>query len=1185
MELIIYYCFVLASLLLLDMTQSTACPPQSNSPTILSSNSDYSFVNCILPVNASGVELSNVLIAFVNSPPGRIVLTGSRLFNVTIIVRQSDLTSFNLLANLWIEIVNISVMLSGVTVMAPLSRYSASDFTMLQLVVGSGLSPGDLDMSNITVHVEDSSFQRPLLVLALQAERSFTVSQIRVNIVRSMFSALNGSHVIRTASLVPSGSTVTADDFLVHLINSTILDARDVVGFSMEQSVGTLSRVSLVVAGGYFAIRGYQFAVVCVSPLNSGMTITHLAVNMSQVHCEGRVFYVNSISVMDGIQLNILSSNVTDVGSESNLTALVSMNYVDTIAGRGFIVLLENSTAMIEYAVFLMWFVNIVLGPVTFNTTQGTRVSCIAGPMSFTTAFVALTNLTSVRNSILIDVLQSTVNLSVSAGLAVYTLAFVQVSGVIVESENGGAVVVIARQSVIELSQIQTFVFDICAFFALVGVVTDTSRGLSLRVDNHSSVLVSCAGTACVLCALQSPSLSLSLAAADATITVKTITSSQKNWISEMVTGSFVVLLLNSTVVDSFMSVQRCSIACGVVCEVKGTHWNNGKVYDAILTSALLYTPPDCPTLDRANWFVLEESSVRRLPTTTLFVQSRALFSFDDSVNTTVVVKGPINIFEEGFAGLTSVASALVSGGIPSVDNRLLFWSCERVHVFDWLGKAIPLAVAMSSAAASSPANGGTSIINVSSRRASGRGACPSSLSMTFPRSSSKSSSKSLRATRSRTAYLPAAIERPKLSVTHKVLAACVGLAVLVSGPAAATSVQRLHAQMLVSGCPDGLDGAPPDIASSPTQMAVGPFDGNEFDRGAVVGNAVIMTSIGILALVLLSFAAPRQSNSIFALPGSWYIVYFMLLVPTVTSSTTLMIESSLTGDALISGVVGYVLFTLIPLGVLGIHATKKFGAVAVKVSNAGRSRRRGRSVIRLLRQWFASAYEFHSLRNSPGFAERWEYAGLTAYVPHRQWFILVEQVFAVAGGLTAGLTALGSSWCRALNILQTVQAVAFLALVLTLRPYGAQADRWNATFNAVLQTVTAMLGLFGTDASFIFSVIQIFVSSAYVAGGLYFLELAKFKHCLFPWMRRRKYKTKGTSLTSGTDASGMLQGAGGGSAPVLLSDDDLRQLMLISSSRADGEKQEDADGLCFRDRSAALAFLVESICRAAVEL
>ena len=357
-------------------------------------------------------------------------------------------------------------------------------------------------------------------------------------------------------------------------------------------------------------------------------------------------------------------------------------------------------------------------------------------------------------------------------------------------------------------------------------------------------------------------------------------------------------------------------------------------------------------------------------------------------------------------------------------------------------------------------------------------------------------STRSLSATRSegnptRTISSAVHVRKEAFSSRKAAIGNAVFVVAICSGSATvALSVQALHAQMLISSCPNAAEAAQPDIASSPTQISIGRPEGG-YDRGAVVGNFLLQTAFVVVSLFAV-IAARRMGRTMadLGLPGLLYIPHSVLMVPTVTCATLLLAAGEPAASDAAVAIVGYAMAAGPVLALVTITVTRWFRARPVRVS----LRRIKGSMLRgYLMGWYGRTTEYDSLPGYSGFVEQWDYAGVMDYVPHRQWFVALERMLGITTGVLAGLTALGSGWCKALNVLQSVVSVMFFVLLLVLRPYSVQADRWLSLSCSLLQSGTAVLGLLGADASELCSIVQLVACAVYMAGNL---TWNIFDHC-----------------------------------------------------------------------------------------
>ena len=113
-----------------------------------------------------------------------------------------------------------------------------------------------------------------------------------------------------------------------------------------------------------------------------------------------------------------------------------------------------------------------------------------------------------------------------------------------------------------------------------------------------------------------------------------------------------------------------------------------------------------------------------------------------------------------------------------------------------------------------------------------------------------------------------------------------------------------------------------------------------------------------------------------------------------------------------------------------------------------------------------SSRWEWADRRRARGFVKRWG-ALFDAYGKGRQWFGVVELGASIAAAVLAGLVPLDrgdGAVCQDLQVVSAVAAVAFLASVVLLRPYGAPMDERLAKGNAAATAASSVLGVFGID-------------------------------------------------------------------------------------------------------------------------
>ena len=650
---------------------------------------------------------------------------------------------------------------------------------------------------------------------------------------------------------------------------------------------------------------------------------------------------------------------------------------------------------------------------------------------------------------------------------------------------GGGSFKTIISNSTVRLSQGAPNAIDLCSICGVTAVNVTSSGALAFIVKDQSVISVSCAVSSTLFSSLQSSRFAFQMVADDGAQIYLSTASLTHRVASGHISGSFVVLLENSYASNSSISISNCSVTCGFVCQLVGVVWEDSPVLNFALLSLLGYLPPAVtPRLINSSIAVRQCSITTLVPPAHQSIERRSLVSLANTTNTNIEVMGPLEFSTDGFS---SIVDSSGGGGDLVGTNRLALLNCDAIHV-----SQSPLVVGRS--AVKLPLKQvvalpmGLAYLNVESIRTGGVGSCGLTTSISSDVTASSTLTRSS-ATQSPSAAIPLMEVKWVMPLSRAVVAGSAGFVALVSGPAMALSVQVLHAQMLISGCHDAATDEPLDVASSPTQLSFGRAAGM-YTRGAVVGNVMLLAACLLAARIAVLFVVhfQRRAASAIGFPGILYLPYSILVVPTVSSATMLLVPPlvlatpQFASDLAVS--TAGLAVALGPLIVLAALTTTRrwFGARPVRVSMRGI---RGSAMRRKLKIWFKRRFVFDNLPGRSGFVQRWEYAGITDYVAHRQWFVLLEQALGLATGLIAGLTALGVGWCTALNAMQSVVTVALLAALILMRPHSVRADQWVAVSSSLLESATALLGLLGRDVSMLMLVVQLVVSTLYLAGLL----------------------------------------------------------------------------------------------------
>jgi hypothetical protein len=254
----------------------------------------------------------------------------------------------------------------------------------------------------------------------------------------------------------------------------------------------------------------------------------------------------------------------------------------------------------------------------------------------------------------------------------------------------------------------------------------------------------------------------------------------------------------------------------------------------------------------------------------------------------------------------------------------------------------------------------------------------------------------------------------------------------------------------------------------------------------------------------------------------------------------------------------------LVPLIVLVVHSTVRFCGRGLAAPASSCSRKR-RPVLYFLSSWYGSDTAYADCDWAPGFVDRWDHAGLFDYHRGMQWYGAAEMFVGAVTGVLGGLTALGPSWCTALNAAQVVVVVGFAAVTLALRPHVTRADRWLSTCSAGLQAATALFGAAGRDVAISLGFIQLVAvavhTSLFVAFGLVG-GAARMFETIQHFRGRTRRPRRGRARN-------------GGQRHAQLTEEELKEVVEAEEiRRLVGSEGRD------EDIQASLRFLVEIICR-----
>ena len=851
----------------------------------------------------------------------------------------------------------------------------------------------------------------------------------------------------------------------------------------------------------------------------------------------GGLIYLEGLSVTSNVYAEITGSSL------SSAKVFIGTTLVKSAANMA--VTIDSSNIFARISIIGWTSVDEISGPIVVVIRNRSQMM-LANSTLPAAAFMSLSNILILDAGV--SVLVEASSVTMTATWAYFSMIFFQMRNVSF-GQTAGMVSLTIANSRVEIQQNFPNSTDFCALYSFIYVSASSPDMLNFVICNASLISITCASTS-VIVGTQVSRMGFRLRAANySQITLKTAVLTRHSTWTGLDTGSWLFFIVNSVIERAFVQIIDCPIICGLICQVAGLYFEYGNYYEFQLKTLnnLQSLPPTTFPLLVNSTFELRNCSILPASITSLSAeQQRPLFSFVNASNTKLVLKGPMEISTNSFDGLVGGAAA------GRNLNKLALDNCDSIMIrhtsFASGGmtqQVVPLARAIAP-------NGRENII-VEATRTGGIGSC--GLTSSFSLSSTRSPltrHRTISPSASPSLLFPASTPARTRSLTQAAVAVATGLSAVITGPSSALSLQVLHAQLLVSGCQAAAaDGGPPDVASSPTQWAIGSPESIGYDRGAVVGNVLILAACGVLACGAVTMAPVGRRAASLGLPGLLYVPYSILVVPTVTSATALLSSTPTSPqDWCISVLIGYSAALVPLLTLMAITTTSMFGARPYRVSLHPRRH----SQRRFLATWFGHVTEYADLQGRQGFVEQWDYSGIMDFVAHRQWFVALEQSLGVASGFIAGLTYHGRGWCAALNAAQAIVTAAFLASLLILRPHAARADRWRALSSSFLQTGAALLGLLGKDLALVMSIIQLLVCAVYQLGYVVW-QISQRRRSIW-WLRTKRFTDKKNK-----------EGFG----------ETLRAVKLMSL-----DEMEDLQRMLDRANSpqSALTILVECVCR-----
>jgi hypothetical protein len=250
--------------------------------------------------------------------------------------------------------------------------------------------------------------------------------------------------------------------------------------------------------------------------------------------------------------------------------------------------------------------------------------------------------------------------------------------------------------------------------------------------------------------------------------------------------------------------------------------------------------------------------------------------------------------------------------------------------------------------------------------------------------------------------------------VTTRIAAATFGVAVAAAVPGAGFGMQRIMAQMALSGGTTFDATAALGLFESPTQMSLGGAVYGPM-RGCVVGNVLLWLACFVGAYAAAGVVGHRSGVGMavaaqrMALPAQLWLPFELLLEPTAASALTLIFYAQSTADVGV-GLLGLAaICAWCVCCVRGYRRLNSFPAKPTETAEEGEPAvSEGASValvLKLLRPVrFLKAVDCQWISRSVNDGTFNSYIGLFEdYGPGRQWFLGVEMASGVA---TAALTA-----------------------------------------------------------------------------------------------------------------------------------------------------------------------------------
>jgi hypothetical protein len=1026
---------------LLSVSLATPCPLPNVTSFSLASNTSYSFLNCS-PMNVSGANLSNVLVAFVGTPVETISIVGFSATNLSLFVSDANSTLQIRLDVSSVRGLSIAVARCFVT--------SSISFDFVRVDAGFA--------SDIFLSVMNTSLRTPDHILRVVA---YALDNVSVSVVGSSCSVVYAAVYAEGRTLLQRLQAIYER---VAVAGSYVLQLEGPAGLLLQSIDLSIVKESTISVGSVFVMNSPKPSLDNLSVYVSGSDITASDGVLKVCNCannqetapDGNVSGVSLMIRRSSISIRFLLS-ITNVSEtidasvwvvDSNVStslALVSFKKMPLI--RDVFIHILDSTTRATTSIFILDSIE-EIGGYTIMVCDSSNVTMSISPLLAST--FALVRNSMVTGSINILLNRTFMRASVASSFF-YALSFVNLFAL--KLRPSSTICASIYNSRVILEQAEPGGVDSASFFATVALESPRSDSIFFVVD-RSVLELSCSVIGTLMITQQSQRMQATVVVTHSSVMLFTRAEAHVLPVFGLLGGSLLVGVLNSVVNMLNVTISDTTFTCGVVCQIMRVHSQTGFWNDFTLQMTIGFAPPAPSNPQIFNTSLhLRRVSMEALPAKGSGTGRLAgqMMSFLNTSGSSVVLEGPMNISGLLFRDLLLPNDRPIRNGHA---NLLQLLNCETIFFEEDAG----LRRLSAADVASEPFQG---FVVVQSLRSGGSGSCGlTPTASELLRSASLSQTLSSSDETPSLSMLPPSAPRT-LSLRQRIVGGAVGIAAVVSGPTGAASLQTLHAQLRVASCGAAAsDNDPPlDFGSNPIQLQLGVPLGQDY-RGAVVGNIVLLAALGLLGLAIKRLRPTTALSH--ALPGLLYVPYGVLAVPTMMSSVALITINQSRADVALGVAGSAVVFA--PLAALVAWTTCKFVAVASPAP-----RRHSRFL--LADQLFA-LYSPSTAYDAPSdslFVAEWEFSGATDYVKNRQVFALLEHVLGLATGVTSGMTVAGGvSLCANLNRIQLSLCLAELLLIVAVRPHARRADLLNAGANATIECLAALFFPFDETKLFI---------------------------------------------------------------------------------------------------------------------